>query len=153
MVERDSRIHNPLEKFSPTTGPSLEAGLPGYLGTEIRMCFVLGTLTQVWLLSQIKRTNCVISFQEKASNKSSASNCDLTENFAFLCSILGIMFWAPGISVSLTAGRLPQAAFLTAALVLGAFLSSNSAETWCTLYLRAGVSRAPGHSAYSSLSL
>lgn len=117
------------------------------------MCFLLGTLTQDWLLSQTKGTNCVISFQEKASNKSSISNCDLMGNSAFLYTILGIMFRAPGISVSLTAGRLLEAAFSTAALVLGAFLSSHSAETWCLFYLRVGGSGVPGHSGRHSLFL
>lgn len=67
-------------------------------------------------------------------------------NSAFPYAILGIMFWAPGISVSLTAGLLPEAAFLTAALVLGAFLSPHSAETCCALYLRVGASGVPGQS-------
>lgn len=117
------------------------------------MCFVLGTLTQDWLLSQLKGTKCAISFQEKASNKNSVSNCGLMGNFAFLYFILGIMFWAPGISAFLTAGRLPGAAFSTAALVLGAFLSSHSAETWRALYLGAGASGVPGHSGRHSLFL
>lgn len=88
------------------------------------MFFVLGTLTQDCLLSQIKRTNGAISFQEKARNKSSVSNCDLIGNFAFLYAILGIMFWAPGISVFLTTGRLPGAAFF-----------DSCPCSWCLLIL------------------
>lgn len=115
------------------------------------MFFVLGTLTQDWLLSQINGTNYAISFQEKASNNSSVSNCELMGNFAFLYSILGIMFWAPGISLFLTAGRLPEVAF-----VLGASLSSHSAGTWWALHLGQESQESQdtqAHTASSSLSL
>lgn len=71
-------------------------------------------------------------------------------NVTFLCTILGIMVWAPGSSLSLTAGRLPEAAG-PAALVLGAFFSSHSAGTWCAL--SQGSQDTQAHTAYSSLSL
>lgn len=109
-------------------------------------------------MSQTKGVNCTTPFQGKAINKSNVSSSDLVEKFAFFYTVLGIILWTPGSYLSHCRTFAWSCFFysITYALVLGATLSSYSAETSGTLYLSVIVSGGrtiPGHSARHSLFL